>query len=247
MPVIAVGTVEECFYGAIKAINWAERYQGPVVLMSEMSLAERVQNIPRPDLSKVEVNRRLTYQAVSKKNPEYDFKWCPGCGDFGVRRALEFAMINRLEETGLPIVKQRCRRRHLLFLFGNLVPLHRASYGFTRFSSQPRPLAKLINQGMEHPGFAIVHVQSPCTTYNDTFEALKGNPKKGLEPQLWDVPEEHDPSDRAEAHDLLQQGGVPVGVIYQDTTRTTLDDKLSQDLEKARQRPLEEIMDMFKF
>ena len=62
MPVIAVGTVEECFYGAIKAINWAERYQGPVILMSEMSLAERVQNIPRPDLAKVETHPRLTYQ-----------------------------------------------------------------------------------------------------------------------------------------------------------------------------------------
>ena len=40
---------------------------------------------------------------MSKKNPEYDFKWCPGCGDFGVRRALELAMIDRLEETGLPM------------------------------------------------------------------------------------------------------------------------------------------------
>ena len=28
---------------------------------------------------------------MSKKNPEYDFKWCHGCGDFGVRRALELA------------------------------------------------------------------------------------------------------------------------------------------------------------
>ena len=25
---------------------------------------------------------------MTDKNPEYDFKWCPGCGDFGVRRAL---------------------------------------------------------------------------------------------------------------------------------------------------------------
>ena len=61
MPIIAVGTVEECFFGAIKAIEWAERYQGPVVLITEMSLAERVQNIPRPDLSKVQVNGRKVY------------------------------------------------------------------------------------------------------------------------------------------------------------------------------------------
>ena len=62
LPVIAVGTVEECFYGAIKAIEWAEKYQGPVVLMSEMALAERAQNIPRPDLSKVKQAKRLVYE-----------------------------------------------------------------------------------------------------------------------------------------------------------------------------------------
>ena len=62
IPVIAPGTVEECFYGAISALNWAERYQGPVILMSEMSLAERAQNIPKPDLSKVVVENRKVYE-----------------------------------------------------------------------------------------------------------------------------------------------------------------------------------------
>jgi len=61
VPIIAVGTIEECFYGAIKALNWAERYQGPVILMTEMSLAERVQNIKKPDLSKISVESRETY------------------------------------------------------------------------------------------------------------------------------------------------------------------------------------------
>ncbi|MFQ5934380.1 MAG: 2-oxoacid:acceptor oxidoreductase family protein, partial [Dehalococcoidia bacterium] len=61
LPIIAPGTVEECFYAAIKAFNWAERYQGPVILMSEMSLAERVQNIPKPDLSKIEVVDRVVF------------------------------------------------------------------------------------------------------------------------------------------------------------------------------------------
>ena len=62
MPVIAPGSVEECFFGAVHAFNWSERYQGPVILMSEMSMAERVQNIPRPDLSKTPVENRLTYE-----------------------------------------------------------------------------------------------------------------------------------------------------------------------------------------
>jgi 2-oxoglutarate ferredoxin oxidoreductase subunit alpha len=61
MPVIAPGTVEECFYGTVAAFNWAERYQGPVMLLTEMSLAERAQNIPKPDLAKVKVESRKVY------------------------------------------------------------------------------------------------------------------------------------------------------------------------------------------
>ncbi len=61
LPIIAPGTVEECFYAGIWALNWAERYQGPVVILSEHMLSERQQNIPRPDLSRVRVEKRVTY------------------------------------------------------------------------------------------------------------------------------------------------------------------------------------------
>ncbi len=39
---------------------------------------------------------------MTQKNQEYDFKWCPGCGDFGVRRALESAIARRIIETEMP-------------------------------------------------------------------------------------------------------------------------------------------------
>jgi 2-oxoglutarate ferredoxin oxidoreductase subunit alpha len=61
LPVIAPGTVEECFYAAITAINWAERYQGPVIILSEHSLAERAQNIPKPDVASVKPETRNIY------------------------------------------------------------------------------------------------------------------------------------------------------------------------------------------
>ena len=61
IPIIAAGTVEECFYGAVKAIEWADKYQGPVILLSEMALAERVQNITKPDLSKIQEAKRVEY------------------------------------------------------------------------------------------------------------------------------------------------------------------------------------------
>ena len=40
---------------------------------------------------------------MSANNPEYDFKWCPGCGDFGVRRALERSLEDRKITTELPM------------------------------------------------------------------------------------------------------------------------------------------------
>ena len=39
---------------------------------------------------------------MSKRNPEYDFAWCPGCGDFGVRRALEWALESYTTEHEIP-------------------------------------------------------------------------------------------------------------------------------------------------
>ena len=77
MPVIAVGTVEEAFFGAIKALNWAERYQGPVILMTEMSLAERVQNIQKPDLTQVHVEQRQTYQGNNGYNRYSGYELSP--------------------------------------------------------------------------------------------------------------------------------------------------------------------------
>jgi 2-oxoglutarate ferredoxin oxidoreductase subunit alpha len=65
LPVIAPGTVEECFYATMHALNWAERYQGPVILLSEHMLSERTQNIPTPDPSKVAVERRRVYTGTN--------------------------------------------------------------------------------------------------------------------------------------------------------------------------------------
>lgn len=288
---------------------------------------------------------------MSKKNPEYDFKWCPGCGDFGVRRAIEFAMINRLEETGLPMennvvvagigcsgnlvhllegqqpygfhgihgrtlpvamgVKMARPELNVLVVAGDgdflsiggehigpqaarnlnicAVIMDNGVYGLTKgqsspttqlgtvtsstpygkieaeadplelyltlgatfvasgFSGQPRDLAKLINQGMDHEGFAMVHVQSPCTTYNDTYELMKGNARKGIEPLMYDVPEEHDASDKGAAYNLVQQRGMPVGIIYQDDSRPSLQQRVEEIKPKAPRRSVEDLMDSFAF
>ena len=61
MPVLAPGSVEECLYAGALAVNWAERYQGPVMVMSEMGQAERGENIRRPDIDNISQESRSIY------------------------------------------------------------------------------------------------------------------------------------------------------------------------------------------
>ncbi|MCH8198671.1 MAG: 2-oxoacid:ferredoxin oxidoreductase subunit beta [Chloroflexi bacterium] len=277
---------------------------------------------------------------MSANNPEYDFTWCPGCGDFGVRRALELAMgewnskyetpmannvvvagigcsgnlvhllegdqpygFHGIHGRSLPIalgVKMARPELNVVTVAGDgdflgigaehigpqaarnlnvcAVIMDNSVYGLTKgqaspttvqgtvtnstpygklempidplelyltlgvtyiassYSVKPRDLAKLIFDGMEHPGFSIVHVQSPCTTYNDTFEVLKGNKKKGIDPTAWTIPDDHDPSDRAQARAIIEQGGVPLGLIYKDETRPSFDAGADDVRERASQK-----------
>lgn len=71
MPIIAPGTVEECFYATYHALAWAERYQGPVIILSEHMLAERNQNIPKPDIRELSPETRSVYKGKNGYN-RYD-------------------------------------------------------------------------------------------------------------------------------------------------------------------------------
>lgn len=100
------------------------------------------------------------------------------------------------------------------------------SYVASGLSSKVKDVTAMIVDGMAHPGFAIVHVQSPCTTYNDTYELLKGSVKKGIAPMAWAVPDDHDPTDIDAARRLVQSGGIPLGLVYEDANRTPFEDRI---------------------
>ena len=117
------------------------------------------------------------------------------------------------------------------------------SFVASSFSSKVRDMASLILQGMEHPGFAIVHVQSPCTTYNNTYDVLKGDPAKGIAPVIYDVPDEHDAADRRAAMAILDAPGLPLGLIYQDPHSVPLDKRLANATVNARTRRAEDLFD----
>jgi 2-oxoglutarate ferredoxin oxidoreductase subunit alpha len=61
--VVAPGSVEDCFYQTIRAFNLAEKYQTPVILLTDQSLAHRTQTMLEPDISKIEIVDRLRAEA----------------------------------------------------------------------------------------------------------------------------------------------------------------------------------------
>lgn len=64
--VLAPTDVEDCFYCTMQAFNLAEKYQTPVIVLSDQHLGQRSEAIARPDPSRVPlVNRRLADPSAS--------------------------------------------------------------------------------------------------------------------------------------------------------------------------------------
>ncbi|WP_379967440.1 2-oxoacid:ferredoxin oxidoreductase subunit beta [Ectobacillus sp. sgz5001026] len=81
------------------------------------------------------------------------------------------------------------------------------------FSSDLKELTQLIEAGINHKGFSLINVFSPCVTYNkvNTYDWFKENLVK-----LSDV-EGYDPTNRALAmQTLMQNQGRVTGLIYQN-------------------------------
>jgi 2-oxoglutarate ferredoxin oxidoreductase subunit beta len=93
------------------------------------------------------------------------------------------------------------------------------------FSAQPKKLIELIKAAVEHPGFSVVEVMSPCVTYNkhNTFAWFKEN--------VFDVTqiEGYDNTNKQHAFEALTaEGKIPLGIIYQ-TQRAAFDDLVLGD------------------
>ena len=94
-----------------------------------------------------------------------------------------------------------------------------ATYVARGFSGNPRQLTDLIYNGMEHKGFALIDVFSPCITFN------KDNTSAFFKQRVLEL-EDHDPSDKAAALEEAVKWGdeIPIGLFYQDTSRPALDE-----------------------
>jgi len=118
------------------------------------------------------------------------------------------------------------------------------------FSGEPAHLVSMIKKGIQHKGFSLLEVLSPCVTHNKviTYQWFKNNI------ELLDQDAEYDPKDIQSAWNITNRGDkIPVGLIfhqkepsfeslvYQDENRPLV----SEDL-KVKRAKLEEIMDGFE-
>ncbi|GAC43213.1 2-oxoacid:ferredoxin oxidoreductase subunit beta [Paenibacillus popilliae] len=91
-----------------------------------------------------------------------------------------------------------------------------ATFVAQSFSSDLKQLTALIEAGIQHEGFSLINVFSPCVTFNkiNTYDWFKEHIIN------LDSVENYDPSNRVTAMTkLMETGGMITGLIYQDTSR----------------------------
>ena len=69
--VMAPTSVEDCFHVIVEAFNAAEKYQVPVIVLSDQSLSHRLETVPRPDLDSYDVAERVSPNGSAQANGSY--------------------------------------------------------------------------------------------------------------------------------------------------------------------------------
>ena len=69
--VIAPGDLEECFYETMRAFNWAEKYQIPVILLTDKYVAESEVSVEPFDVDRVKIERGLFMNEYNDNGREY--------------------------------------------------------------------------------------------------------------------------------------------------------------------------------
>src|ERR1700692_982572 len=112
------------------------------------------------------------------------------------------------------------------------------SYVARGFSSKPKELATLIEQGIQHKGFSFIHVLSPCPTFYNTMDAWKTT--------VTQIPADHDNHNRFKAMELSMETEKPfVGLFYQDE-RTTMDEAAHNMTQQASVFDINKYMARYK-
>lgn len=96
-----------------------------------------------------------------------------------------------------------------------------ATFVAQSFSSDLKQLTSLIEQGLQHKGFSLINVFSPCVTFNkvNTYDWFKENIVN-----LEQFPD-YDPSNRIAAMTkIMETNGMLTGLIYQNKERKSYEE-----------------------
>ncbi|SDM65897.1 2-oxoglutarate ferredoxin oxidoreductase subunit beta [Fictibacillus solisalsi] len=96
-----------------------------------------------------------------------------------------------------------------------------ATFVAQSFSSDLKELTAIIQKGIEHKGFSLINVFSPCVTYNkvNTYDWFKEHLTS------LDTIEGYDSSNRMQAmQTLMEHDGLVKGIIYQNTEKPSYQD-----------------------
>ncbi|WP_121661475.1 2-oxoacid:ferredoxin oxidoreductase subunit beta [Metabacillus litoralis] len=99
-----------------------------------------------------------------------------------------------------------------------------ATFVAQSFSTDLKDLTALIEAGINHKGFSLINVFSPCVTYNkvNTYDWFKENLTK-----LSNV-EGYDPHNKEVAmQTLMQHNGLVTGLIYQNTEQKSYQESIN--------------------
>jgi 2-oxoglutarate ferredoxin oxidoreductase subunit alpha len=69
--VLAPATIEDAFWLTIKAFNWAEKYQLPVIILTDQHLASSHATVDPPDLSQVTIDRGVLFSEKEEDPSQY--------------------------------------------------------------------------------------------------------------------------------------------------------------------------------
>ncbi|HEV7927015.1 MAG TPA: 2-oxoacid:acceptor oxidoreductase subunit alpha [Verrucomicrobiae bacterium] len=130
--VLAPSSVEDCFYTAIEAVNIARQYNTPVFILSDQSIATRIETFEEPNLQKVCQDLTPDLSPVASYTPypvdgRVERRVAPGTpianGQYPLASGLEHDEMGH--PTGSPKLHMQmtARRRHKLQRLGETLPV----------------------------------------------------------------------------------------------------------------------------
>ena len=110
------------------------------------------------------------------------------------------------------------------------------SYVAQGASFRSKELTELIVEGIRHPGFGFIDAFSPCTAFNNTTQEWKAG--------VYNLPAEHDSSDRAAAFAAALSDPMGIGIYYRKE-RPTLDGRVRAMQDAATEGSVTELLEGF--